>query len=100
MVVSDAAGEGVQVGLVIGFDGGEPGVETVAVQAGEDLGELGDVGGEGVQVRAPVPDLGERGFLGVIEVLGVGEDPAGDVAGFRRRRHGGRGGARSRNGCT
>jgi len=59
VVVLEAAGEGVQVGLVIGFDSGDPVVELVAVPAGEDLGELGDVPGEGVQVRAAVADLRE-----------------------------------------
>lgn len=37
LVAFDAVGEGVQVGLVVGADGGEPVVEAVAVQAGEDL---------------------------------------------------------------
>ena len=61
--------------------------------SGEDLGELGDVPGQGVQVRAAAPDLAELGFLLVIEVVRVGEDPAGDVTGFRRGRHGRRGDA-------
>jgi hypothetical protein len=39
------------------------------------------------------PDLGERGLLLVIEAGGIAEDPARDVAGLRRRRDGGRGGA-------
>ena len=93
MVAPEATGEGVQVGLVVGLDGGDPVVEAVAVQAGEDLGELGDVPGEGVQVRAAFPGLGEFVFLVVVEVVRVGEDPAGQVAGFRRARDGGRGGA-------
>jgi len=38
------------------------------MQAGEDLGELGDVPGEGVQVRAAFPGLGELGFLVVAEI--------------------------------
>jgi hypothetical protein len=93
VVAPDAVGEGVQVGLVVGLDGGDPVVEAVAVQAGEDLCELGDVPGEGVQVRAAAPDLAELGFLLVIEVVRVAEDPAGDVTGFRRGGYGGRGGA-------
>ena len=51
MVVFDAAGEGVQVGLIVSLDGGDPVIEAVAVQAGEDLGELGDVAGERVGRR-------------------------------------------------
>ena len=82
LVAFDAVGEGVQVGLVVGLDGRDPVVEAVAVAAGEDLGELGDVAGEGVQVRAACPGLGELVFLVVIEVVRVGEDPAGQVAGL------------------
>jgi hypothetical protein len=49
----------VQVGLVVGLDGGDPVVEPVAVQAGEDLGERGDVAGQGVDVGAAVPCVPE-----------------------------------------
>jgi hypothetical protein len=75
-------GEGAQVGLVIGVDGGGlVVVEAVAVQAGEDLGELGDVAGVRFEVRqcsragrvSPFPR--RRGCL-------VGKDPAGQVAGL------------------
>jgi hypothetical protein len=59
----------VQVGLVVGLDGGDPVVEAAAVQAGEDLGEPGDVAGEGVQVRAAFAGPGEL-FLLVAEVIG------------------------------
>jgi hypothetical protein len=45
----------VQAGLVVGVDGGEPVVEAVAVRAGEDLGELGDVADARAQVRAVLP---------------------------------------------
>ena len=95
MVAFDAAGEGVQVGLVVGFDGGDPVVEAVAVPAGEDLGELGDVAGKGVQVRAAFPGPGEPGFLVIIQGVRVLEYPAGQVAGFWRSGGGGRGGAGS-----
>jgi hypothetical protein len=74
VVAVDAAGEGVQVGLVVGLDCGDPVVEAAAVQAGEDLGELGDVAGQGVQVRAAFPGLGEFVFLVVAEVVRVGKD--------------------------
>ena len=70
-----------QVRLVIGLDGGDPAVELVSVQAGEDFRELGDVAGERVQVGAAFPGLRELGLLLVVEVVRVGEDPAGQVAG-------------------
>ena len=70
-----------QVRLVVDADGGDPRVELVTVPAGEDLGELGDVGGERVQVGAAGPDVREVGLLIVVEVGRVGEDPAGQVAG-------------------
>ncbi len=61
--------------------------------AGEDLGELSNVPGEGVQARAAFPGFGEFRFLVIIEVAGVGGDPSGQVTGFGRAGHGGRGGA-------
>ena len=64
-----------QVRLVVGLDRGDPVIEAVAVAAGEDLGELGDVPGEGIQVRAARCGLRELGFLVVIEVARVGGDP-------------------------
>ncbi len=82
LVAFDAVGEGVQVGLVVGVDGGEPVVEAVAVQAGEDLGELGDVAGARVRVRAVLPGPGEFLLFLVVVVVRVGEDPAGQVAGL------------------
>jgi len=93
VVALEAVGEGVQVGLVVGLDGGDPVVKAVAVQASEDLGELGDVPGERVQMRAACPGLRELGLLIVVQVVRVFEDPAGEVAGFRRAGDGGRGGA-------
>ena len=53
--VSRGRGEGVQVELVACVDGGDPVVKAVTMRAGEDLGELGDVAGELVQVRAVLP---------------------------------------------
>jgi hypothetical protein len=64
----------VQVGLVVGVDGGEPVVVAVAVQAGEDLGELGDVAGARVLVRAVLPGPGEFLLFLVVEVVRVDED--------------------------
>jgi hypothetical protein len=59
LVAADAVGEGVQFGLVVGLDGGEPGFEfLLAAAAGHDLGEAAHVGGQGVQVRAGVLDAG------------------------------------------
>ena len=89
LVAFDAVGEGVQVGLVVGIDGGELVVEAVAVQAGEDLGELGDVAGARVQVRAVLPGPGEFLLFLVVEAVRVGEDPAGQVAGLGRSGDGG-----------
>jgi hypothetical protein len=43
VIVSQAGGERVQGREVVGVDLGDPVVEVFAVQAGEDLGELGDV---------------------------------------------------------
>jgi hypothetical protein len=45
-------GEGVQVGLVVGLDCGDPGVQAVTMKPGKDLCELGDVAGQGAQVGA------------------------------------------------
>jgi len=45
-----------------------------------NLGELGDVAGEGVQVRAAFAGAGELFLLVVAEADRVGEDPAGEVA--------------------
>lgn len=73
LVEADAPGEGVQVGLVIGFDGGEPVVECEqALAAGHHLGEAADAGGQAVQVRAAVLQAGELGlFLCVPKTLSM-----------------------------
>src|SRR3984957_8953841 len=65
-------------------------VVAVAVQAGEDFRELGDVAGEGAEVGAGGGGAGEAGLAVVVEAGGVGEDPAGDVAGSGRGGGGGR----------
>ena len=75
---------------VAGAGPGDPRVQLLTVPTGEDLGELGDVRGEGVQVRAVGPDGVEAGLLGLVQGGGVAEDPAGDVADLGRRRDGGR----------
>src|SRR3984957_699610 len=91
VVVAEAAGEGVELGLLVLVLGGlEPVVEAVAVQAGEDFRELGDVAGEGAEVGAGGGGAGEAGLAVVVEAGGVGEDPAGDVAGSGRGGGGGR----------
>jgi len=46
VVTLDAECEGVQVGLVVGLDGGDPVVESLALAAGEDLRECSDVAGQ------------------------------------------------------
>jgi hypothetical protein len=75
LVAFDAVGEGVQVGLVVGVDGDEPVVPAVAAQTGEDLGELGDVAGGRVQVRAAFP--GDVSLFLVVEVVRIGANPTG-----------------------
>jgi hypothetical protein len=79
VVTFEAVGEGVQVGQVVGPDGGDPRVEAVAVQAGDYLGELLNVTAQSVQVRA-----GDRISLSLscspASRLSEGQrDPAGDV---------------------
>jgi len=60
LVVADAGGEGAQAGLVVGFDGGEPGFQVAAAGAGgHHLGECGHVPGERVDVRAAGADGSE-----------------------------------------
>src|SRR5262249_27155581 len=85
LVVAFEPGEGAQVRLVAGAGLGDPGIELLAAPAGEDLGEFGDVRGEGVQVRALGADAGEAGLCIVVQGGGVAQDPAGDVADLGRR---------------
>ena len=101
LVVADAGGEGAQPGLLVGFDGGEPGFEVAAAGAGgHHLGECGHVPGERVDVRAAGADGLELGLLAWLEAVGAGQQPAGDLAGLRdRRSRAGRGEA-CRNGRT
>ena len=52
------------MGLVVGFDRGEPAFELlVAGAVGHHLGEAGDVGGQGVDVRAAGADARQLGLL-------------------------------------
>src|SRR6185312_877344 len=94
LVVADAGSEGAQAGLFVGFDGGEPGFQVAAAGAGgHHLGEGGDVPGERVDVRAAGADGLELGLLVWLEVVGAGQQPAGDLAGLRDcRGRAGRGG--------
>jgi len=82
--LSEPGGEGAQVGLVIDLGGGDPGVEAVAVAAGEDLGELGDVACEGIQVGAAGPHVFELDLLVFVQGGGVAQDPARHVPGRGR----------------
>ena len=94
-VVADAGSEGAQPGLFVGFDGGEPGFEVAAAGAGgHHLGECGHVPGERVDVRAAGADGLELGLFIWLEVVGAGQQPAGDLAGLRDRRGRVRGGGR------
>lgn len=58
--------------------------QPVAAQAGEHVGESGDVARGGAQVRATAEGVGERGLLLVLEGVGAAEDPPGDVADLGR----------------
>src|ERR1035441_8454889 len=85
LVVADAGGEGAQVGLaVVGFYGGEPCFQVLAAgPPGHHLGEAADVTGQGLDVRAAFLDLAELFLLFWAQVIGAGQQPAGDLAGFR-----------------
>ena len=82
-VVADAGGEGAQAGLVVGFRGGEPAFQVAAAGAGgHHLGECGHVPGERVDVRAASADGLKLGLFVRLEVVGAGQQPAGDLAGL------------------
>jgi len=66
VVAFEPGDEGAQVRLVVGAGPGDPGVQPLPAPAGEDLGELGDVAGQGVQVRALGTDAVEAGLLIVV----------------------------------
>src|SRR5689334_19695156 len=84
LVVADAGGEGAQAGLFVGFDGGEPGFQVAAAGAGgHHLGEGGDVPGERIDVRAAGADGLDLSLLVWLEVVGAGQQPAGDLTGLR-----------------
>ena len=84
LVAADAVGEGVQLGLVVGLDPGEPVFECEqALAAGHHLGETADVAGQGVQVRAAGRDGGEPGLVFGVKAVRAGQQPAGDLAGLR-----------------
>ena len=83
----DTDSEGAQSGLVVGFHGGEPGFEVAAAGAGgHHLGECGHVPGERVDMRAAGADGLDLGLFTWLEVVGAGQQPAGDLAGLRDRR--------------
>lgn len=52
-----------EVGLVVGLDCGDPVIAPLDVPAGEDLGERGNVAGQGVDVGAAVPCVLELELL-------------------------------------
>ena len=85
-VVADAGSEGSQSGLVVGFHGGEPAFQVAAAGAGcHHLSERGHVPGERVDVRAAGADGVKLGLFVRLEVVGAGQQPAGDLAGLRDR---------------
>ena len=79
-IAAQVAGEGGQrcQGAVLGV--GDPGIEAVTVAAGHHRGERPDVGGELFKVAVAVTDAPELGGVALVEVVGVGHDPAGDLA--------------------
>ena len=80
-VLADPGGEGVQFGLVVGFDSFEPAGEvSFAGAAGHHLGEAGHVPGEPVQLGAVRADLGEHLLVAGVKVLCAAQQPAGDLA--------------------
>ena len=61
-----------EFGLVVGLDPGKPVVECEqALPAGHHAGEVPDVPGQGVQVRAAGPDRGEPGLVAVAGAAGA-----------------------------
>ena len=101
LVVADAGGQGTQAGVFVGFDGGEPGFQVAAAGAGgHHLGEGGYVPGERVDVRAAGADGLDLSLLVWLEVVGAGQQPADDLAGFRDRRAGSGAAGACRNGRT
>jgi len=92
LVVADASGERAQVGLaVIGFYHGEPGLQVLAAgPPGHHLGEAADMPGQCLDVRAAFGDLAGLFLLFFAQAVGAGQQPAGDLAGFRHGRPGGR----------
>jgi hypothetical protein len=90
VVSTQAGGEGSQVGLVVGFDRGDPVVEPLSLSCCQDLGEGRDMRGEGVEMRAVGAHSCELVAFVVGEAVRVGEQSAGQLAGLwwppRRRR--------------
>ena len=87
------AAKGAQADVAVSFDGGEPGFQVAAAGAGgHHLGEGGYVPGGRVDVRAAGADGLDLSLLVWLEVVGAGQQPAGDLAGLRDcRGRGGRG---------
>jgi NAD(P)H-hydrate repair Nnr-like enzyme with NAD(P)H-hydrate epimerase domain len=73
LVAADAVGEGVQVGLVVGFYLGESVFEgKQALAVCHHLREAADVAGQRVQVRAAGRDGSEPGLVISVEAAGAG----------------------------
>jgi hypothetical protein len=56
--------------LFVGVDGGQPGVEVLAMQTGEHLRERADMTGSGLKVRTCGQDLLQRDLLVGIQIVG------------------------------
>jgi hypothetical protein len=72
VVGEEAAGKGVQFGMLVGLDGADPVVEAISAQGGEHDCEVADVPGQGIQMRARLVNGGQSAGLGGVEVLWVG----------------------------
>jgi hypothetical protein len=78
VVATEAVGEGMQVGKVVGVDGGQPSVQVADAGAlDEHLGERRDVAVESVQTRTAGDDLTEPLLIDVGEVGGIALGSAG-----------------------
>jgi hypothetical protein len=89
LVSADADGEGMQLGLIVGFHRGQPVFEVLPGALRQHLSKTLHMRDKTVHVRAAGPDTGEFLVLVGIEVARTAQQPAGDVADLRRCGRGG-----------
>ena len=78
LVSADADGEGMQLGLIVGFHRGQPVFEVLPGALRQHLSKTLHMRDKTVQVRAAGPDTGEFLVLVGIEVARTAQQPAGD----------------------